>query len=440
MNPFLLFLPLLLTISLSGNSQNNLMCRLHLVEGWSSIDAQRQQYAPDRSVDIGHFDLNVTPDFLKRTISGTATFTFRPIGKPLEELRLDAMELDVEKVEASVQVSYWENTDKAIVINFSKPLPPNRPAQVKITYSCEPQHGLYFRTPEMGYDPKDTHLWTQGETTFSRYWYPCFDAPNEFITSSITCHVPRGMEVLSNGRKDSEKIDSASGLKAVTWKQEQPHVTYLISLVAGYFERIQDNYGDLPMSFWTTPSDITYAKNSFRETKQCMEFFERELGVPYPWDKYDQVCVHDFMWGGMENTTLTTLNNYTLFSDQTENLKSSQNLVAHEIAHQWFGNLVTMKDWSHTWLNEGFATYYTHLFRGHKDGLDEMNYALYRDLKRIVDRKNDTTAMVNREYSDPIDMFGFSTCFARNWDRTFTGMSSRPTSNAIAMVMSSPRT
>ena len=118
MNPFLLFLPLLLTISLSGNSQHNLMCRLHLVEGWSSIDAQRQQYAPDRFVDIGHFDLDVTPDFLKRTISGTATFTFRPIGKPLEELRLDAMELDVEKVEASVQVSYWENTDKAIVINF----------------------------------------------------------------------------------------------------------------------------------------------------------------------------------------------------------------------------------------------------------------------------------------------------------------------------------
>ena len=154
------------------------------------------------------------------------------------------------------------------------------------------------------------------------------------------------------------------------------------------------------MSFWTTPSDFANAANSFRETKQCMEYLEKEIGVPYPWAKYDQVCVQDFTWGGMENTSMTTLNVSTLFDKETENLRSSQGLVAHELAHQWFGDLVTCKDWSHTWLNEGFATYYTHLFAGHKDGRDTMLHGLYRDLKRLTGRTNDTTAMVNRKYKD----------------------------------------
>lgn len=396
---------LLITQCLCANFFNQgLICRQHWAEGWSSIESEKQNYAPDRFVDILHFELDVTPDFKKRTIAGTAAFTFLPISKELLEFRLDAADLDITKVGGSVLVDSWENTDKALIVRFSKPVSPNRPVQLRVTYSCEPQQGLYFRTPEMGYDPGDTHLWTQGETTYSRYWYPCFDAPNEFITSTITCRVPKEMVVLSNGRKDNEKIDQEAGLKAVTWKQEKPHVTYLITLVAGYFQAIEDQYGELPVSFWTTPSDFPYAQNSYRETKQILQFFEEEIGIQYPWAKYDQVCVHDFMWGGMENTTMTTLNNRTLFPDETENIRTSQNLNAHEIAHQWFGNLVTMKDWSHTWLNEGFATYYTHLFRGHKDGRDEMLYSLYSDYKNLTNRKDDNVPIVNRYYNEPIDM------------------------------------
>ena len=149
------------------------------------------------------------------------------------------------------------------------------------------------------------------------------------------------------------------------------------------------------MSFWTAPSDFANAANSFRYTKECMEYFEEEIGVPYPWAKYDQITVQDFHWGGMENTSQTTLNASTLFSNETENIRSSQGLMAHELAHQWFGDLVTCKDWSQLWLNEGFATYYTHLFAGHKDGINEMRYGLYRDRKSLTGRGGDTTAMVN---------------------------------------------
>jgi aminopeptidase N len=385
--------------------QKGQLCRHFQPEDLSSVDAQNQKYPPVRRVDIGHFSLDVTPDFKNRSVAGTATFTFRPIAKPLKELRLDADKLDIKKVESSVKISGWENTDRALIVTFAKPLPPNRPAKLSVTYEAEPTKGLYFRTPEMGYKPSDTHIWTQGETTMGRHWYPCFDAPNEFFTSTMTCRVPKGMVVLSNGRKASDKIDPKTGLKVVSWEQEKPHVNYLITLVAGYFKRIEEKHGDLSMSFWTTPSDFANAANSFRETKQCMEYFEKEIGVPYPWAKYDQVCVQDFSWGGMENTSMTTLNVSTLFNKETENLRSSQGLVAHELAHQWFGDLVTCKDWSHTWLNEGFATYYTHLFAGHKDGRETMLHGLYRDLKRLTGRTNDTTAMVNRKYKDPADMF-----------------------------------
>ena len=383
---------------------HTLRCR-HFSGAPVGATTSTQRYAPDRLVDVEHLSLDVTPDFKNRRVSGVATVVFHPILTPIEEFRLDAVDLRISKVTSGDKIAAWENTDQALIVTFEKPIPAGRQSKLKVFYEAEPVKGLYFRTPELGYDPKDTHLWTQGETIEARHWFPCFDSPNEFLTSTITCRVPKGMTVLSNGRKTSEKIDPETGLKAVTWKQEKPHVNYLISLVAGYFKRLQEKHGDLSMSFWTPPSDFANAANSFRHTKRCMEYFEKEIGVAYPWAKYDQICVQDFNWGGMENTSLSTLNTSTLFNEETENIRSSQGLVAHELAHQWFGDLVTCKDWSHIWLNEGFATYYTHLFAGHLQGRDQMLYGLYRDLNRLSALKEDTTAMVNRKYEHPSDMF-----------------------------------
>ena len=405
----LLFASAVLSLGIVGLAKaehvHGLQCG-HAANIWSSIDSASQRYAPDRAVDIEQFDLDVTPDFKNRRVAGTATFTFRPILKPLGQLRLDAHDLEISNVTAgSSEIAAWQNTDRALIVTFANPIAAGEQAKLTVTYEAEPKKGLYFRTPEMGYDPGDTHIWTQGESIEARHWFPCFDAPNEFFTSTMTCRVPEAMVVLSNGRKVSDAVDADSGLRVVKWSQDKPHVNYLITLVAGYFKRLEEKHGDLPMSFWTTPSDFANAANSFRDTKACMEFFEKEIGVPYPWAKYDQVCVQDFNWGGMENTSQTTLNASTLFSNETENIRSSQGLMAHELAHQWFGDLVTCKDWSHIWLNEGFATYYTHLFAGHKDGLDEMRYGLYRDRKSLTGRSGDTTAMVNRKYNTPKEMF-----------------------------------
>ena len=328
-----------------------------------------RKYAPDREIDILHLALEVTPDFKQRTIAGKATLKFKPIARPFQELKLDAVDLAVESLTATETILGYQVTDKQIVVTFEQPIPPAKEASVTITYRAEPASGLYFRTPEMGYKEGDTHLFSQGEEIEARHWYPCFDSPNEKFTSEMTCHVPEGMTVVSNGRLVAEEKD-ANGLVAVRWLQDKPHVNYLVSLVAGYLKKVEDKYKDVPLAFYTPASEINEAPNSFRDTKDIMAFFEQEIGVPYPWSKYYQVCVNDFVAGGMENTSATTLTDYTLFTTATENIRDSQGLVAHEMAHQWFGDLVTCKDWSHIWLNEGFATYYESLFEGRKNGRD----------------------------------------------------------------------
>jgi aminopeptidase N len=363
-----------------------------------------RKYAPDRKVDILHLALDLTPDFKKRTISGSSTLRFKPIGAPLEEFRLDIAELNIGQVKSSRGGLSHQVTDTEIVLSFNPPIPPGQESTLTVEYQAEPTKGLYFRTKEMGYAA--THLWTQGEPIESRHWFPCFDHPVEKFTSEVTCHLPKGMVALSNGQQQPANNDS-NGLTSFRWIQSKPHVGYLITLVAGEFEKIQDLYRNIPLQFWTTPNEISKAPNSFRHTKGMIEFFERELGVQYPWEKYGQVAVHDYHWGGMENTSLTTLNHRTLFSSDTENLFSSDSLVAHELAHQWFGDLVTCKDWSHIWLNEGFATFYDWLWQGSFFGENEMLYALYQAAEGILSNTNETRGIVWRKFAEPNEMFNY---------------------------------
>ena len=363
-----------------------------------------RKYAPDRRVDILHLALDVTPDFKARTLAGTATVTFKPIATPLEELRLDAVDLRIASVTSSEKLLGHQVTDREIVLTFAPPIPVGKEARVVVKYSAEPRKGLYFRTPEMGYP--ETHLWTQGEPSEARHWFPSFDHPVEKFTSEVTCHVPAGMVALSNGRQVSAQ-PGAGGLTAFHWVQEKPHANYLITLVAGQLKKIEDQHRDIPLEFWTTPSDLAAAPNSFRHTKHMMQFFEREIGVNYPWAKYGQAAVHDYHWGGMENTSLTTLNFRTLFTAETENLFNSDSLVAHELAHQWFGDLVTCKDWSHIWLNEGFATYYDWLWQGDHGGTNETLFALHSAAKGILANQNETRGIVWRKFGEPEEMFNY---------------------------------
>jgi aminopeptidase N len=378
-------------------------------------EAERQIYAPSRQIDILNLALDITPDFSQRRFTGVAALRFKPIAKPLEELRLDSVDLQVSAVTATENILGWQATDKEVVITFASGIPADQEVEVTIRYAATPKQGMYFRTPELGYCAEDMHLFTQGEAIESRYWFPCFDAPNEKFTSEVTCRVPAGMVVLSNGRLVSETKDPATGLVAVRWIQDKPHSGYLIALAAGYFSKVEDRYKDVPLAFYVPASQIQQAASSFADTPDMMEFFEREIGVPYPWAKYYQVCVEDFTAGGMENTSLTILNTSTLHTADFETLRDSHGLVAHELVHQWFGDYVTCKDWANVWLNEGFATYYEALYEGHRLGRDQLLYQLYGSARQIVSRDNETNAIVRRNFNNPDEQFSYLTYPKGGW-------------------------
>jgi aminopeptidase N len=379
------------------------------IGGGAPVDsAEFRKYAPERTVDMLHIAIDVTPNFRERSIGASTTLRFKPLRDGTREVRLNAQDLRVEKVSsARVKLAAHYSTDSELVVMFAEDLPLEQEQEITVSYAAFPRKGLYFRTKEMGYKAEDEHLFTQGEDIEARHWFPCFDAPNEKFSSEIICRVPAEMTVLSNGKLMSEKTEN--GLKVVHWRQEKPHVSYLISLVAGHFKKVEDQYKDIHLAFYTPVSQIDYAQNSFAETKEMMGYFEEEIGVKYPWEKYYQVVVQDFMWGGMENTSISTLADRTLFPKETENIRSSQGLVAHELAHQWFGDLVTCKDWSQIWLNEGFATYYAHLYNGHKDGKDEFLYGMYNSARGFINRTvmEDSRPVVFRRYDQPTELFGY---------------------------------
>ena len=371
-----------------------------------------RKYARHREIDIKHLELDLTPDFRKRSLRGVSRMSFVPIATPLRQLSLDAVDLDIESIEASSPVEDWDVGNERILITFAEPIEPGKDSWVRVRYSAEPKEGWYFRTREMGYPEGDDHFWTQGQPEKHRHWFPGYDYPNERFTTEVICRVDPGMTVLSNGRL--LKKEDRDGKTVFHWLQDKEHVNYLISVVGGFFQQHEDKHGDLPIAFFTPPSEFPVAKNSFRDTARILAFLEAEIGVGFPWDKYYNVCVADFVAGGMENTSVTTLTTRTLFHESSETIRTSHQLDAHEAAHQWFGNLLTCKDWSHVWLNEGFATYYTHLYEEHREGRDSMRYGLYQDAERIL-KTSDRKPIVWREYKDPWEQFDYRAYPKGSW-------------------------
>lgn len=404
--------------SVSAEEIEHLDCGVHgaahaAAEGEKAAPPRR--FAPDRLVDVLHLKLDVTPDFRARTVAGTATITFKPIAKPLPALVLHQKDLDILEVSASHAVRDHDKLDEELRVTFERPIPAGETASVVVRYEAEPKEGLYFRTRELGYAPGDEHIWTQGETHEARHWYPSFDYPNERFTSEIVCRVPADMTVLSNGTEVSNEVDAATGLRTSRWKIAKPHVNYLVALVAGHLRKLSATHRDTPIGLYVQPSEFAEAENTFDGIVEMMKFFEDEIGVPYPWSRYNQVTIFDPHFGGMENTTLTTLNVLTLHrKDVTGNLRDSRGLVAHELVHQWFGDYVTCKDWSHIWLNEGFATYYSQLHLRHVKGEDEFRYAMLRQRDNITGRK-DRTPVVQRRYENANRLFTYRAYTKGSW-------------------------
>ncbi len=365
------------------------------------------KWARDRVFDVGHIRLEVALDFAARALSGTATHRLSAIVDDLREIAFDAAEMAISAVRVSGEAASFECEGAKLKINFARAMRAGEEAEIAIDYSAKPRRGLYFVGPDEAYPDKPVEAWTQGEDEDSHYWFPCYDYPNDRVTSEVIATVPANFTVVSNGAILSTTSDPDRGTRTFHWRHDVAHSAYLISLAAGEFAEIQDRAGDVPVLYYVHPGREADARRAFGNTPRMIRFFERRIGMPYPYAKYSQVAVTDFIFGGMENTSATTQTADTLHDERAHLDFTSDPLVAHELAHQWWGDLLTCRDWAHAWLNEGFATYFEALWCEEDKGADEFAWNLRQDRENYLDEDSHRyrRPIVCNRYRAPIELF-----------------------------------
>jgi aminopeptidase N len=355
------------------------------------------KFAPDRVVDIQHIRLVIEVDPAKRSIAGTATLTCVALTSTTT-IELDAVELDISRVNHAFRYDGRK-------LRIECDLEAGDAITLEIEYAATPRRGLYFTAPDAGYPNKPTQAWTQGQDVDSRYWFPCFDSPHEKATSEIIATIPASMFALSNGVLVSDKTSGAK--RTMHWKLDVAHSAYLVTLAVGDFAVIEKRWRELPVVYYCERGREQACERTLARTPEMIELFSTKFGVPYPYPRYSQVFVADFIFGGMENTSATTLTDSVLIDERASLDYDIDSLVAHELAHQWFGDLVTCRDWGESWLNEGFATYSEYLWREHHEDRDAADLELeeWGDSYMGEDSGRYRRTIATKLYDEPIDIF-----------------------------------
>ncbi len=367
------------------------------------------RYGPDKLVDVLHIDLHLTPDLEKASLQGVCTTTVRALDEPVDALELDAVDLQIASVTRGGKPQNFESRSHRLRITFDPPIAPEEEATFTVEYGVShPRHGLFFIEPDRDHPDKVRHAWTQSQDENARYWFPCLDYPHEKQTTSATIAVPKGAFALSNGALVERRDEGDRTI--FRYEQKVPHSTYLTTMVAGPFSEIEQRKAgsaQTPVFYYVLPGREADGERAFGNTPKMIDVFEERLGTPYPYERYSQIAVTDFIFGGMENTSATTQTDRTLHDDRAHLDFSSDPLVSHELAHQWFGDLLTCRDWSHAWLNEGFATYFEAVFREADLGYDEYLYDIFGCVERYLDEDSDRyrRPIVCNRFKDPIELF-----------------------------------
>jgi aminopeptidase N len=367
------------------------------------------RYMPTRQYDLQHLRLDLTFDWDARSVAGTATNTLVPLLPGVDVLIFNAAGLDVRqvRVDGAERPFTADPQAQTLSVKLDRAYGPQDSLEVAIDYSAHPRAGLYFVGPDAGYPRKARQIYSQGESDLNRFWFPSWDYPNDRATTEMIATVKSPLAVVGNG-KLLEVTDRPGGWRTYHWKMDVPHATYLVSVAIGEFTRVTDEWRGIPVEYDVPPGvDEATARRSFGDTPKILEFYSQATGRPYPYAKYAQSAVVDYMWGGMENISATTQTATTLHDARADVDSPSEGLVAHETAHQWFGDLLTCEDWSNAWLNEGFADYFTALYARSAHGddafaeeVDGLRRGYLREAERDYRRP-----IVERRYADPIDLF-----------------------------------
>ncbi|MEM1136564.1 MAG: M1 family metallopeptidase [Bacteroidota bacterium] len=386
---------------------------------------EKNKYNPSKTIyfDLVHTTLDVRFNWEKQHLIGKATISMSPHFYAQDSVILDAKGFDIESItllndEENKKLAYKYDSLK-LAIKLGTMFQREDTLTLQIQYTAKPEElpvggsqaitsdkGLYFINP-LGKNPyKPQQIWTQGETEANSRWFPTFDSPNMKTTQEMFITVDTSFKTLSNGKLISQKLNE-NGTRTDHWKQDKPHAPYLFMMAIGKFSVVTDKpWNGVPITYHVEPEYEKYAIDIFGNTPEMMEFFSKKLKYPYPWDKYAQVVVRDYVSGAMENTSASIFmealqvdSRYLLDQDWDE-------IIAHELFHHWFGDLVTCESWANLPLNEAFATYAEYLWLEYKYGEAEadLHWLEERD-SYLLESEGKRVPMIRYHYVDKEDMF-----------------------------------
>jgi aminopeptidase N len=367
------------------------------------------QYTPPRSwpqeprrFDLLHQRIELRFDVPHRALIGVVTTKVAITLAPTDTIRLNAENLTIDRAtDARGRVLRFTQDTTRVTVQLARRAAVGDTVEFTLHYRGVPERGLYIV-------PRRNVIWSQGEATETRAWVPTYDAPNDKTTWEFLVTVDTGMKVLSNGRLVSVTPTSGGSQNVWHWSQDKPASTYLYSVVAGPFTILHDQWRGIPVEYYTYADTVNAAWRTFGETPAMIELYSQVLGVPFAWDKYDQAIIPDFTYGGMENVSATTQTDLALHGAGSEPGSGGRSLNAHELAHQWFGDLTTTADWADIWLNEGITTYMESVHEEKTRGWDaaEWNWASQQQQAMQADQ-NEKRSLVwgNYQGTDPIALF-----------------------------------
>ncbi len=371
--------------------------------------------------DLIHTELDIAFDFKKQHVIGEAKLTVSPHFYPQNSIFIDAKAFEIKDLgltdNDSIKLNYSYN-DLVLAINLDKSYSKNDTLQITINYLAKPNEvkevsgsairggqGLYFINPLNNTLGKPLQVWTQGETDYSSCWFPTLDEPNQKTTQEIAITVPDTLKTLSNGVLEFS-TENGNGTRTDIWLQNKAHSPYLFMLAIGNFSIYEDDWRDLDVDYYTESKYVKDAPHIFKATPKMMEFYSTVLGVDYPWDKYAQVVVRDFVSGAMENTSATIHGEFVQRHKRELIDYPQEGIIAHELFHQWFGDLVSCESWANLALNEAFATYGEYLWVEHsKSAFDAQQNLLNKMNSYFREAQVKQVDFVRFDYNKKLDMF-----------------------------------
>ncbi|WP_068597419.1 M1 family metallopeptidase [Vaginella massiliensis] len=369
-----------------------------------------------------HTKLDLKFDYAKQHVLGEAWLTLKPYFYPTNRLVLDAKAMVIHEVSLvsgnSKKKLKFTNNDFQLFIDLDKEYHRNQEYTLYINYTARPNEvkqegsaaisdakGLYFINPDGSDATKPTQIWTQGETESSSCWFPTIDKPNQKTSQEIYLTYPEKYVSLSNGLLKSTKKNN-DGTKTDYWKFDYKHAPYLFFIGIGDYAIIKDKWKNVEVNYYVEPEYKDYAKDIFGNTPEMIEFFSNKLDYPFPWDKYHQITARDYVSGAMENTgAVLFLEQIQQKPGQLIDENKFEYIIAHELFHHWFGDLVTTESWSHLTVNESFANYSEYLWYEHKYGKEKAEEHRWGEIEGYNTPENFDKILVRMHYNSREDMF-----------------------------------